>query len=229
MSAIFLKLNRRAFLGPLSPSSWLGRQRRCLATSAAGAFDKETQERYRITTIRLYRILQRTCRSFAVESKVEPILLQPILEATDWGRHSIFTPPSPTMMEELYRLFYVWNDEAEDTAAFAPSSIDDWYYDVVGKTGEGEEGLPPVKSMTCWTSTEQIQQAVRAAFRMNYDLDPPSLHTLAIFAIQLLQEQQLLWSHSSVATTEGVRVTATSRYVLSLLRRRIMTMLFCDC
>jgi hypothetical protein len=214
MSAAIFALNRKAALGwsLRSPSKWAVRQQqqqqqRCLGTTMSS----DMQDKNRLATIRLYRILQRTCKSFAVDSKEDPILLQPELKSPDWGQHSIFTPPSPTIIEELYRLFYVYNDDSEDDAAFAPSSIDDWYYEIVGKISD--EDLPPVTTMSCWTTTEQLQQAVRAAFRLSYNLDSPTLNKWAIRAIHLLQEQRTMWSHSSVATTEQVRVTATSRYV----------------
>ena len=114
-------------------------------------------------------------------------------------------------MEELYRLFYVYNDDIEESSAFAPSSIDDWYYNVVGKTSD--EDLPPMTTKTCWTTPLQLQQAIRAVFRLQYDLDALELQKWTIGAIQILQEQRTLWSHSSVATTQGVRVTATSRCI----------------
>ena len=117
------------------------------------------------------------------------------------------------MIDELFRLFYVMNDKSDDSNVAKAPTIDDWYYEVVGKSNETE--LPPMTSMTCWTSIRQLQEALRIAFRVPYNLDrgnESSLHTWAIRAVQFLQEQQLMWSNSSVATTEGVRVTATSRY-----------------
>ncbi|KAL3925786.1 MAG: hypothetical protein SGILL_000167 [Bacillariaceae sp.] len=77
--------------------------------------------------------------------------------------------------------------------------------------------LPPMTSMTCWTSQNQIQDAVRTAFRrLQYDslVSAADLHKWAIRAIQIIREQQVLWKHSSVATTDGVvRVVATSRCI----------------
>lgn len=216
MSATLFVLNRRVAFGTLKAGSLFKRgivirQQRCnFGTTVAVTSDPET-EKYRMTTIRLYRVLQRTCKSFPVESKQDPILLQQELKAPDWGHHSIFTPPSPTMVEELYRLFYVYNDPTDD-AAFAPTSIDDWYFNVVGKVSD--EDMPPMTTFTCWTSPEQLRYAIRAAFRLNYDLDAPILHKWAIRAIQILQEQRTMWTSSSVATAEGIRVTATSRYVV---------------
>jgi hypothetical protein len=172
------------------------------------------EEKHRLATIRLYRILQRTSRSFAVENEKDPILMQPILKANDWGRHVIFKPPSPTMIQELFRLFYIMNDEAADDMSMGePSSIDDWYYEVIGKIDETE--LPPLTTMTCWTSVPQLQEAIRTAFRVPYSKDiisPGNLRAWAMRAVQLLQEQEFMWSNSSCTTTEGVRVTATSRY-----------------
>lgn len=189
---------------------------RGFATLAQGTHpdvSSSTEEKDRLSSIRLYRILQRTCRSFPVAKLEDPILIQPVLKANDWGRHVIFKPPSPTVIQELFRLFYVMNDEASDLSMGEPSSIDDWYYEVVGKTDETE--LPPMTTMTCWTSIPQLQEAIRTAFRVSYNKDvtsPANLRAWAIRAVQLLQEQQLMWSNSSCSTTEGVRVTATSRY-----------------
>lgn len=183
------------------------------SVSQLSSDQKSVEQRHQVATIRLYRILQRSCRSFPVDNEDDPVLIQPPLKANDWGRHVVYKPPSPTKMEELFRLFYVMNDENEDDSTHDSLTIDDWYYEVVGKTSEQE--LPPMTSMTCWTSVPQLQEAIRNAFRVSYNFDrayTPSLHKWAIQAAQLLQEQQLLWSNSSATTTEGVRVTATSRY-----------------
>jgi uncharacterized protein affecting Mg2+/Co2+ transport len=225
----------------------------------------EKDERTRLTTLRLYRLLQRQITEFDNKAPGnDSVLLQPILEAPDWGRHVIFKPSSPTQTEELFRLFYVWNDSAgehgigvissknmnEDSTAtpssistntgrastsiyssdsYTPSSIDHWYHELVmkpsGDTNEDDDtstALPPMTSMTCWTSQKQIRDAVRTAFRsLNYDGNPTislltatDLHKWAILAIQNLREQQTLWKHSSVATTDGVvRIVATSRCI----------------
>ena len=111
---------------------------------------------------------------------------------------------------------------------YVSRSIDDWYFQVMGGWGEidddddndsdDDEGddddnytLPPMTSLTCWTTTKNLQDAVRTAFRIEYDLDTKSLHRWTIHAIQMIQDQQTMWNHSSVATTEQIRVTATSR------------------
>lgn len=171
------------------------------------------EEKHRLTSIRLYRILQRACRALPVKDENDPILIQPELEARDWGKHLIYKPPSPTMVEELFRLFYVMNDDADHATMSDSPSIDDWYYQVLDK--KTELTLPPMTAMSCWTSAGQLQQAIRTAFRVTSTSDQKNtanLHTWAIRAVQLLQEQQLMWNTSSVATTRGIRVTATSRY-----------------
>lgn len=95
------------------------------------------------------------------------------------------------MVEELFRLFYVLNDEADNGANVGgPSSIDDWYFNVVGRN-DIEAQLPPMTSMTCWTSTGQIQEAIRKAFRTSFDDDNnklSDLHFWAIRAVQLLHD-----------------------------------------
>ncbi|KAG7336917.1 ApaG domain containing protein [Nitzschia inconspicua] len=223
------------------------------------SLDLEKEERIRLTTLRLYRILQRTCTDFDMKAPGnDSVLLQPILEAPDWGRHVTFTPPTPTQMEELFRLFYVWNDSVDErglgvfsagkgssddtatptsrtttpTMAYSSttashSSIDEWYHELVTKSrDEDDDLLNPMTSMTCWTSQTQLREAVRTAFRsLRYqngfgDKDQESpltstdLHKWAIKAMHILQEQQVLWKHSSVATTDGVvRIVATSRCI----------------
>lgn len=178
-----------------------------------------TTEKQRLATIRLYRILQRTCRSFPAKDTNEPILLQRPLQPNEWGRHVVFQPPTPTIAEEVLRLFYVTTDEVDEPPTSSPSnsdvSIDEWYHQVVGH--HQAKDLPPLTSLTCWTSIHQLQEAVRLAFRLPYQVNETicqtSLHYWAIRAIQMLKEQQIMWKNSSVATTDGVRVTATSRYV----------------
>jgi len=177
-----------------------------------------TTEKQRLATIRLYRILQRTCRSFPTQTMgvdAPTVLLQPELNAKHWGRHVVFKPPSSTSVEELLRLFYVLNDGEDDGVEIRKApSIDDWYYNVVGRY-RIEAELPPMTSLTCWTSTGQIQQAIRTAFRASFDArhdQISDLHFWAIRAVQFMHEQRVLWKYSSVATTNGVRVTATSRY-----------------
>jgi len=159
-------------------------------------------EPQRLATLRLYRMLQRECQSFPKVAN-DLILLQPLLEAPDWGRHVMFHPSSQTSTAELHRLFCVWADDTE---------MDDWYYQIVANDPSAKS-MPPLVSMTCWTNTRQLQEAIQQCFRTEYHgiISVPALHRMAIRAIQVLQEQQALWTHSSVATTDGVRVTATSR------------------
>ena len=248
---------------PISKNKRRRNDERCYHTN----LDSEKEDRIRLTTLRLYRLLQRQISEFDRKAPGnDSVLLQPMLEATDWGRHFIFKPSTPTQLEELFRLFYVWNDSAgerglgvfsngststnmdDDSAtpssdtttsaysSYKPSSIDDWYYELVSKPSgrvddekndgneddESSSSLPPMTSMTCWTTQQQIRDAVRKAFRsLNYDGNPTialltaaDLHKWAIRAIQIIREQQTLWKHSSVATTDGVvRIVATSRCI----------------
>ena len=192
----------------------------------------------RVTTIRLYRVLQRQCRSLvnpkfaSSKENGHSILLQPDLEPG--GLPSIQTVDSaPCSMSDLYQLFYLWND-ASDTQQSIPdhrsATMEDWYYEVVRNlqptestrdaTSQNDE--PFVSSLTspsCWTTMSTIRQAIRKAFQCPYTTlaDIPSLHKWAIKAIQTLQQQERLWNHSSVQTTEGIRVVATSRYVFFFL------------
>jgi hypothetical protein len=184
--------------------------------SSSPSSSSSQDEMHRVAQIRLYRILQRTCRAFPVENEDDPILLQPALEAPNWGRHSVFMPNSPTVTGELHRLFYIWNEEKEDSSAFSPDGIDDWYYEVMGRTvgDDDHDSLPPLTSTTCWTTKKQLMDAIRTVFRTNYvTMNNQNLLKWSIRAVQMLQEQQSMWSTSSVATTEQIRVSATSRWV----------------
>ena len=91
--------------------------------------------------------------------------------------------------------------------------------------------LPPMTSQTLWTTPFDIECAIRHAFKTDYSssrnsnnnnsnnktttastIDRKDLHSYAIYANQLLQEQSLLWNNSSTCVTNGlVRVTATSQ------------------
>jgi hypothetical protein len=180
-------------------------------TSTVKSADKD-----RIATIRLYRILLRQCQALRVPSsdsskeKDGAILLQPDLEVSGWGRHYISVlPKETTVKENLYHWFRTFNDD-EDVDAFS-SSIDDWYDEVAG-SDPVPEGVPMI---TCWTTVSQLQDAIRHAFKLDYKsmADNTGLHKWAIRAIQTLQQQGTLWSHSSVANTEQIRVIATSRCI----------------
>jgi uncharacterized protein affecting Mg2+/Co2+ transport len=278
--------------------------------------DPIKDQKIRLTTIRLYRILQRLCRDFRNErsdtttriststdleqqqqqqqsDEQRMILLQPNLVATDWGRHSIYMSPTTTHVDELFRLFYVWNDNPDDvddeeddnddtkknersgivsssssswSSSSSSSTIDDWYYELTQKRkrrrgnnnnnnsstsassmAEKEEednenddddddehpmlstSIPPMTSMACWTSSTQLREAVRIAFKTlggggegkdlassssSSSIPPSVLHKWAIRAVQNLQEQKELWAHSSTVVTDGiVRITATSRCI----------------
>lgn len=277
-----------------------------LSSSSVVVVDTEKEKKVKLTTIRLYRILQRLCRDFnndmtipttttttkihesATQDKSTEeeqlyqqhqeheqerrILLQPNLEAPDWGRHSTYMAARTTHVEQLFRLFYVWNDNddhdgsndvviyntgssgGDDTTSSSSysytTSIDDWYSELIRRRRRNNNSMdeendndadedpllsssiPPMTSMTCWTTSKQLREAVRIAFKTlggtatpdNDDdsvsssslpsLPPSTLHKWAIRAVQTLQEQRDLWAHSSTAITDGiVRITATSRCI----------------
>eukprot|EP00980_Cylindrotheca_fusiformis_P026455 scaffold16189_cov125-Cylindrotheca_fusiformis.AAC.11 len=162
----------------------------------------EPGNKERLATIRLYRLLQRAVVSFAAVNPSDPILLQPPIEATHWGRHMMFRLPDSsevTNAEELFRLFHFWNDDTNE-----------WYFSVVGESGHR---VPPLLSETCWTTAENLKNAIRT-FKTDYDgANSTTLTRLAIRALQILEEQKAMWSHSSCQTTEQIRVTATSRCI----------------
>lgn len=147
--------------------------------------------------LRLYRILRRTCKSFTDSNS---ILLQQNLEATDWGRHILFSSPlsnGDSSINEVFRVFHAWHDDA---------IIDNWYSAVTGKP---KSNLCP---SSCWTSKEDLQLAIRKAFSSEYNGGVDTTR-IAILANQALEEQRQMWKSSSTATTQQVRVTATSRCI----------------
>jgi ApaG protein len=101
--------------------------------------DLEKDARIRLTSLRLYRILQRTCTEFERKiPDIDRILLQPLLEAPDWGRHITYTSSSPAQVEDLFRLFYLWIDAEDVREAGADSSDHD--------SGDGKMTTPAART-----------------------------------------------------------------------------------
>lgn len=190
-----------------------------------------------LTTIRLYRLMLRSCRLLEdpKSGKATEVLLQTNLSASDWGRHSIFTPPaSGDVVNDVYRLFYLWNEELDDDEEYDRltylPTLEDWYYQVQkvsqdpGERGEGEVQSTRIRFpfiTSGWTTPEQVAMAIQHAFRCDYskqllvdDSTIAKFHAWCIQAIRDIQQQALLWKHSSVCVTNGVKVVATSRYVV---------------
>jgi hypothetical protein len=219
--------NKFTLFRHITPSSVASFATTTTAATSTDDEDKVLQAKQKMATIRLYRILQRQIRGLvtpeeALTNETRSLLLQPLPLPSDWGRHSMFTPPNPSFitLKDLYQLFYLWIDNQDDDvpSPFASSSsssspnitIDDWLSAVLGGTTEST----PVETRTCWTTVEQLQQATKHAFSCEYpnsDQNLPNLHKLAISAIQSLQQQELLWKHSSVCDTHGIRIVASSR------------------
>jgi hypothetical protein len=224
--------NKFTLFRHITPSSVASFATTSTAATSTDDEDKVLQAKQKMATIRLYRILQRQIRGMvtpeeqALKNETRSLLLQPLPLPSDWGRHSMFTPPNPSSitLTDLYQLFYNWIDNQDDDvpSPFASSSsssspnhtIDDWLSAVLG---DGTTESTPVER-TCWTTVEQLQQATKHAFSCEYnqnksmgDQNLPNLHKLAISAIQSLQQQELLWKHSSVCDTHGIRIVASSR------------------
>ena len=197
-------------------------------TSATTTDDDDSVQvkaKQKMTTIRLYRMLQRQIRGLITPEEASmnitrSLLLQPLLQPSDWGHHSIYTPPDPSSItiNDIYQHFYLIVDEEDDDpfASATTTTIDDWFVHVLGTTDNPlrePTGTPPV--MSCWTTIDQLEQATKHAFSIipnnnQYDIIPSLHNQWAIRAIQWLQQQQLLWNHSSVCETQGIRVVASS-------------------
>ena len=148
-------------------------------------------------TIRLYRLLQRSVSKFEKREN-DAILLQRPIDEKDWGRHTMFRMPSlPTNVNEILQLFASWNDE-----------LNEWYLDV-SKNAK----IPTRMSGSCWTTTANLQEAIRNAFRAEYGLKSNILTKIAILATAQISQQQTMHRLSSVETTKNVRVIATSRFI----------------
>lgn len=149
--------------------------------------------------------------------------IQQPLDPRDYGQAQLSFTDAYSLdskTEQVYKLFYEWhaNDDSNQKV------LDDWYCNVAD--------LPPpehyhenVSPSFMWTTKAQLQQAIRQAFRRaiiipSTNTNPDStlilsMQRLAMNAIQDVQQQSLLQSHSSVSvdTERGLRVLATSRYV----------------
>ena len=92
--------------------------------SSSTSSNTEDERKSRLTTIRLYRILQRQCLDLASSSSSvsnngtkddDAVLIQPQLRANDWGRQFKFMLPPPTTVEDLFRLFHdIYEDEEDE-------------------------------------------------------------------------------------------------------------------
>lgn len=100
------------------------------------------------------------------------------------------------------------------------ASIDDWFFEVSGgiipsfPNDDNDDNYRSLLTKSCWTTKKQLQKVLKYAFKTHYTrVDSYTLLQLAIRATKILREQQSMWEKSTVATTDGVRVIATSRYV----------------
>ncbi|MGK3748093.1 MAG: hypothetical protein ACI8RD_000383 [Bacillariaceae sp.] len=187
----------------------------------------------RLTTLRLYRMLQRSCRDLATTNDDGTILLQTEIKASDWGHHKLYDAidDCTTILQskELIQLFLVWNDNnsSNNTNTNSTSGIgkmNDWYNEIMMSNVDSSDDVNEMllltkrnKSGSCWTTPSHLREAVRIAFRFSSSSSSlhGELHGWAIRAIQILQDQNTIWDHSSVSVTpdETVRVTATSRFL----------------
>lgn len=178
--------------------------------------------RIRLATLRLYRMLQRSCKD-VVPTEDGTILLQKDIQASDWGKFHFYEnntgsrsnkQSEDSARRDLLRLFLIWNDTDPDVGF---SSLNDWYNEqvVVG-------GNPPTPSddnydgSCCWTTPQDLRETIRFAFRSSSAsryFQPTELQGWALRAIQMMHEQNRLWTQSSVSKTSDrlVRVTATSK------------------
>ncbi len=189
--------------------------RRMSTTKASGSLS-EKDARLRLTALRLYRILQRACKRF-VPTDEGQIFLQYDISASDWGHYHFHENPDdgdgvtedPT--EELIRLFLVLSG-ADPVSGI--SKENDWYDEL--KTLIPDVADKNTISKTCWTTPSDLREAIRFAFHSSLSLSsqsPVELQTMAVRAVQIMEDQLNLWKQTSSATSSNglVRITATSR------------------
>ena len=191
-------------------------------SGVGSATDDEKLAKIRLTTLRLYRILLRLSGSL-VPTADDLIVLQNDIVASDWGHHCLYANRENDddfvgtsldgRTEELLRLFLVLIGVDPVSGI---SLENDWYESLIGVCPSHAIDNP---KRTCWTTTMELRKAIRFAFRLSSSSSssssstPNALQSLALRAIQVVQDQAVLWSQSSVSTTPNglVRVTATSK------------------
>jgi ApaG protein len=156
----------------------------------------------RVTTLRLYRILQRKCLELSGARQEQPFFLQ-----TPWEPHREAPRQQPVLQsqepENLLRVFCM---------RLRDPSLSDWmdldveqYYDEDDNDNDGQDAM--------WTTIHTLQAAIRQAFRQPTTLSTSVHHQWAIRAYQLLTEQQTLQRHCSISEEDGVRIVATSNFL----------------
>lgn len=191
---------------------------RMMTTNSKRSSSNDKDEKARLTALRLYRILQRLCGSLTPTSE-STILLQNDISASDWGHYHFHEKGSggdfrtEDQTEELLRLFLVFSGADPDSGN---SKLNDWYNDLMSIISINVDTAKDTNNRACWTTPWNLRKAIRFAFHSSLSLpsqSPRELQTLAVSAIQKIQDQVKLWNQSSVSNSQNglVRVTATSR------------------
>lgn len=194
--------------------------RRMSTTKTSGSLS-EKNARMRLTALRLYRILLRSCRRLIPTSEGK-IFLQNDIAASDWGHyhyhdnqdHGDFETEVPT--EELIRLFLVLSGVDPVSGI---SKENDWYDEL--KTMIPNVVDKSTISKTYWTTPSDLREAIRFAFDSSSSISsqsPLELQTMTVRAIQIMEDQLKLWKHTSSSSSSNglVRITATSRCLGSI-------------
>ena len=198
----------------------------------AANVDVNKDNKIRLTTLRLYRMLQRSCRDLTTTTNDGTILLQTEIKASDWGHHKLYdaSDDCTTILQskELIQLFLVWNSSNDNNNNINSTSgigtMNDWYNEIMMSNVDSSDDVNEMlqltkrnKSGSCWTTPSHLREAVRIAFRLSSSSSSlySEMHAWAIRAVQIIQSQNTIWDHSSVSVTpdETVRVTATSRFL----------------
>mmetsp|Transcript_4722 Transcript_4722/g.8912 ORF Transcript_4722/g.8912 Transcript_4722/m.8912 type:complete len:567 (-) Transcript_4722:968-2668(-) len=127
-------------------------------TAKSNSNSKDANAKMRLTTLRLYRMLQRSCKDL-VPAEDGTILLQKDIHASDWGKHHFHDndvdgndddndnddddddddaevcATTKDQTNALIRLFLLWNSADPDDATGIVSKLNDWYDELVLVSG----------------------------------------------------------------------------------------------
>jgi ApaG protein len=166
-----------------------------------------------IASVRLYRVLQRHCRTQLPKGSAASFVLQPPLDPRQAGSSRVTNIPVADGGSALLKwLNHQLDDPDYETwvdshAGSFPSKEDG--------TSDEEEGDAGAVDWVVWTTAQALRDAIRFAFRPNTRAETVVEGRLewAIRAYQVLLEQSNLLKAFSYREERGMRIAATSQFV----------------
>ena len=173
--------------------------------------------------------------SSSINNNNNLILMQQAIEPSDWGHHEYYVDGNGTAIveaKELLQLFIIWNTDQNknknDTISNSRnelSKMNDWYETIMMQCSsnyiEFIKAIPElvddnniIKTGICWTTSKELREAVRIAFRhsvsslstavpsasASVSLSVKDLHGWSIRALQMIQHQMMVWKNQSSST-----------------------------